>query len=49
MEYELALAAYERFLEVADANQHQMEVDNVRFRLPGLRRLIEKNRQRRKR
>lgn len=47
-EYELALAAYERFLQVADAGQHQMEIDNVRFRLPGLRRLIEKNRQTRK-
>ncbi|MBI3950022.1 MAG: tetratricopeptide repeat protein [Acidobacteria bacterium] len=49
MDYELALAAYERFLEKADASQHQMEIDNVRFRLPGVRRMIEKNRGQRRR
>ncbi len=48
MEYELALPAYERFLEIADAGEHQMEIDNVRFRLPGVRRMIEKGRGQRK-
>ncbi|RMG45892.1 MAG: tetratricopeptide repeat protein [Acidobacteria bacterium] len=48
MEYESALEAYQRFLERADARQYRMEMDNVRFRLPGLRRAIEKGRGRRR-
>ncbi len=48
MEYESALQAYQQFLERADARQYQMEMDNVRFRLPGLRRAIEKGRGRRR-
>jgi tetratricopeptide (TPR) repeat protein len=42
MEYEPALAAYEKFLTLADAAKHQAEIDTVKFRLPSLRRLIEK-------
>lgn len=49
MNYEGAVATYERFLELADARQHQMEIDNVKFRLPGLRRLLEKKRGQRRR
>lgn len=43
-QYELALPAYEAFLRLADAGQHQAEADNVKFRLPAVRRAIEKQR-----
>jgi tetratricopeptide (TPR) repeat protein len=48
MEYDLALKAYERFLELADAKQQQAEIDNVKYRLPSLRRQIEKGKGQRK-
>jgi tetratricopeptide (TPR) repeat protein len=44
MQYDRALPAYETFLQVADARQYQLETDNVKFRLPGVRRAIEKQR-----
>lgn len=43
-QYERALPAYETFLRLANADQHRAEADNVRFRLPAVRRAIEKQR-----
>jgi tetratricopeptide (TPR) repeat protein len=39
-EYKQALAAYENFLERADQNTNQLEIEKVRLRLPTLRRQI---------
>jgi tetratricopeptide (TPR) repeat protein len=41
-EYREALASYENFLERADANTNQLEIEKVRLRLPLLRRQVKR-------
>ena len=41
-EYREALASYESFLERADANTNQLEIEKVRLRLPLLRRQVKR-------
>ncbi len=38
-----AMANYQQFLRIADANENKLEIEKVNLRLPGLQKLIKQN------